>query len=184
MRFGVRPLPGFLSYAWRSKQLYFRKCCKDYINDNTATALRYWTYYFTHCDECWTYYLIQFSKQPKKVETWPPSFIKRNVTSEGLGLMTAPLFSAGKTDWHKEWRKRTRWRERGLKDEKADTLQRGLCRFHAESAEWSSYLCPETMAAFASSSVKNTKDRNEMWELLVSMSTGRREVPQNSECPI
>ena len=32
------------------------------------------------------------------------------------------------------------------------------------------------MAAFASSSVKNTKDRNEMWELLWSMSTGRREV--------
>lgn len=32
------------------------------------------------------------------------------------------------------------------------------------------------MAAFASSSVKNTKHRNEMWELLWSMSTGRSEV--------
>lgn len=39
-----------------------------------------------------------------------------------------------------------------------------------------SLLCPETMAAFASSSVKNTEDRNEVWKCLLYMSTGRNEV--------
>lgn len=44
---------------------------------------------------------------------------------------------------------------RRLKTEKADILQRSLGQGHARP----SYLCPEAMAAFASSSVKKYKER-------------------------
>ena len=54
-----------------------------------------------------TYYLLTMlsaekcydsvSKQPQKAETWPPSFIQRNFTSEKLVLTTAPYFSRKET---------------------------------------------------------------------------------------
>lgn len=65
---------------------------------------------------------------------------------------------------------------RGLKAEKAIPFKEAYAMFMLSLQKRSSYLCPETMAAFASSSVKNTEDRNEVWKCLLYMSTGRSKV--------
>lgn len=117
------------SSTLRIKQLYFR-CCKDFFNENDGKSSDIVNIYYVlttlSAEHVLAFKTIMKGRQP-------PSFIKRNIISEGLGLMTTPYFSRKKrlVQRGREQDKVTR----GLKAEKADTLKRGLCHIHAKSAE-------------------------------------------------
>lgn len=108
----------------RIKQLHLEGIARNTINDNDGnnSYILNCTYYLLTMLSAEKCYVIQFQNNYKRQKNWPPSFIQRNVTSEGWYSQQLLLQQEEKLVQVKEKAKV----RRGLKAEKADTFQKRL----------------------------------------------------------
>lgn len=117
----------------RIKQLHLEGIARNTINDNDGNnSYILNTYYLLTMLSAEKCYVIQFQNNYKKAENCPPSFIQRNVTSEAGTHNSSLLQQEEKLVQRVKEKAKVR---RGLKAEKTDTFQRGLCHIHAKSIE-------------------------------------------------